>query len=159
MKLTNEVLDKLGKHTGKLICPKDFLTCTKSRKGALAIASSLDHRSDLMPVLFKINCDSSVAIAELSMKDSVVINVFDMFTVFRVKYVNRGPVSVIKIEPADEDGRSLAREYRKKHDSESVQNLLDQLLAPSKPPGRLSPIEQPQLLQNESIDLSPNDVR
>jgi hypothetical protein len=170
MKMTNEYLDKLENHFGELICPKGFLLCSQSRKTALEIASSPNHRPDLIPVLFKITYDRSVPIAELPKKNAAPLMVFDIFTVFRVKYVNRGPVSIVKLEPADEDGRRLGREYRMKYESESVQDLLEQLLSPPKPPARLPPLQLsliqppstpdlPQIPPPTSSDLSPDEVR
>jgi hypothetical protein len=157
MKMTNEYLDKLEKHIGQLICPKGFLQCSQSRKTALDIASSTEHRPDLMPVLFKITYDSSVPIAELHYKDTPAVMVFDVYTVFRVKYVSRGPVSNVKLEVADDDGAKLAQEYRMKHKKENLQTLLDKVLYPPEPPVRFSPLPQssrplsvvPDLLSNE----------
>jgi hypothetical protein len=133
MKLTDELLNRLMNHTGKLICPKGYFTWIKSKTTALKFACSSEHRTDLKPVLLKMTCEPSIPIGELSMKNAPTQIVLDLYTVFRVTYVNRGPVSSVRIEPADEDGRSIARGYRTKHKSESVQNLLDQLLILSKP--------------------------
>lgn len=156
MKMTNEYLDKLENHFGELICSKDYLLCSQSRKTALEMASSPDHRPDLMSVLFKITYDRSIPIAEISNKDSSSsLILFDVYTVFRVKYVNRGQISIVKIDPADEDGRKQAREYRMKYQSETVENLLEQVLSPPKPPVRLSSHQQPVV----SPDVSPKEVR
>lgn len=143
LKVTNEELEKLMKHTGKLICPKGFFTCNKSRKAALDFARTVDYRLDLRPVLFKINCPPSVPIGELPMQGIAGLAVFDVDTAFRVKCVNHGPVSIVKLEPADTDGRNLARAYRMNYKSENVQNLLEQLVAAPKPPARLPPIQRP----------------
>ncbi len=157
--MTNEFLDKLETHLDELMCVKGFLICIQSRKIALEAANSPEHRPDLVPVLFKITYDRSVPLAELSNKDNASSLVFDVYTAFRVKYVNRGQVSIVKIELADEDGRQLAREYRMKNRSESVQTLLDQLLFASKYPAKLS-LDQPALLTECVLpDLSPNEVR
>jgi len=157
--MTNEFLDKLENHFGELICTKGFLTCSQSRRVALEAANSPEHRPDLVPVLFKITYDRSVPLAELSNKSTASSMVFDIYTAFRVKYVNRGQVSIVKIELADEDGRQLARDYRMKHRSESVQTLLDQLLFPSKYPAKL-PSHEPALLTECVLpELSPNEVR
>ena len=118
--MTKESLHRLIKHTGKLICPKGFFTCTKSKKAALDLAQSADYRSDLRPVLFKINCDSTVPFAELPMKDTSGLIVFNVYTAFRVKSVNRGSLSIIKLEPADEDGANLALAYRMKYTAETL---------------------------------------
>lgn len=133
MRMSSEILDKLEQHVGQLICPKGYLQCCQSRKIALETASSLDHRPDLMAVLFKINFDSSVSVAELHHKDALPTMIFDVYTVFRVKYVSRGPVTVVKIDAADECGVKLARDYRLKHKKETVQTLLEHLTIPSKP--------------------------
>ena len=143
--MTREDLQKLKKHTGKLICPKGFFTCNKSRRVALDFAQIPNYRRDLKPVLFKINCPSSVLIGEIPMTSTPGLIVFDVYTAFRVKHVKRGPVSIVKLEPADEDGRNLAHAYRMIYKSQNVQSLLDQLLAFSKPPAQLSPIQRPPL--------------
>ncbi len=157
--MTNEFLDKLENHSGALICTKGFLICSQSRRIALEAANSPDHRPDLIPVLFKITYDGSVPLAELSNRDTASSMVFDIYTAFRVKYVKRGQVSIVKIEPANEDGRQLARDYRMKHRSESVQNLLDQLLFPSKYPTTLSPCQPAPSTECLLPNLSPNEVR
>jgi hypothetical protein len=150
--MTNEFLDKLENHSGKLICPKGFLICSQSRKIALEAVNSSNHRPDLVPVLFKITYDRSVPLAELSNTGAESSSlVFDVYTAFRVKYVNRAQVSVVQIEPANEDGRKLALDYRMKHRSKSAQNLLDQLLFPARSAVRL--------LQCVSPDFPPNEVR
>jgi hypothetical protein len=143
LKVTNEGLKKLMEHTGKLICPKGFFTCMKSRKAALDFARSSDYRIDLRPLLFKINYPPSVPIGEIPMTGTSGLIVFDVYTAFRVKSVDRGPVSVVKLEPADEDGRDLARAYRAQYQSENVQSLLDELSTLSKPLSRLPPIQRP----------------
>ncbi|CAF3923030.1 unnamed protein product [Rotaria sp. Silwood2] len=159
LKMTNELLEKLTTHTGKLICPKGFFSCTTSRVAALELARSPDYRPDLKPVLFKVYCDSSVPIGELSAKDMSTLIVFDVYTAFRVKWVSRGPVSIVDLEPADEDGRNLAREYRKKFKSSKIQSLLDQLLVFPKPPPRLPPIKRvPTPPKNQVSQILPKKV-
>jgi hypothetical protein len=156
MKITNEFLDKLENHFGELICAKGFLICSQSRRIALEAANSPDHRPDLIPVLFKITYDRSIPLAELFNKSTAPCMLFDFYTAFRVIHVNRAQVSIIKIEPADEDGRKLARDYRMKHKSESVQNLLDQLLFPSKYPAKLPSRQSASLSECVLPDISPN---
>jgi tetratricopeptide (TPR) repeat protein len=151
MKLTREDLRRLMKNTGKMICAKGFFTCTRCKKAALDLARSPDYRPDLRPVLFKINCDPSVPFGELPMKSAPGLIVFDVYTAFRVKYVNRGLVSVVKIEVANEDGRRLTREYRMKCGSENVQSLLGQLSALPKPSTQLPPIERPSPSTSEVL--------
>jgi hypothetical protein len=145
MKVTREGLEKLMKHTSKLICPKGFFICNKSKNAALNLARSSDYRPDLRPVLFKIHCPPSVSIGELPVIGFDGLIVFDVYTTFRVKYVNRGPVSIVKLEPADEIGRNLARDYRMKYKSENVYSLLDQLSTLPKPPAPSSPMHHSSL--------------
>ncbi len=158
MKMSNEYLDQLEKHTGKLICPKGFLLCTQSRKIALEVASSTNHRPDLIQVLLKITYDTSVPLAEITNQETGTRMIFDVYTVFRVKYVKRGAISTVKIEPADDNGRKLARDYRMKYQSESIQEILDELLSPPKPPVKLPPLEQSLSPLSILSDLSPNEV-
>jgi len=157
LKVTREGLQKLTKHTGKLICPKGFFTCTKSKKVALDLAQLPNYRLDLRPVLFKINCPPSVLIGEIRLTGTPGLIVFDVYTAFRVKSVKRGPVSIVKLEPADEDGRNLALAYRMIYKSQNVQSLLDQLLEVSKPPARLPSIQESSL--NVIPKMMPKKVR
>ena len=57
MKLSNELLDRLTNHTGKLICPQPYFFWIRSKMTALKFASSTNYRTDLNPVLFKISCE------------------------------------------------------------------------------------------------------
>jgi hypothetical protein len=151
LKLTNEDLEKLIKHTEKLICPKGFFIRTKSRKLALNLAQSPNYRLDLRPVLFKINCPLSIHIGEVPMIGTSGLVVFDVYMAFRINYVNRDSVSVVNLEPADEVGRNLARAYRMKYKSENVQTLLDQLSTLPKYPARLSPIQRSPSLPSANV--------
>jgi hypothetical protein len=92
LKITNEGLEKLTKHTGKLICLKGFFTCNKSRKVDLDLARSSNYRPDLRPALLKINCPPFVPLGEVPTVGTGGLVVFDVYTAFCVKYVNRGPV-------------------------------------------------------------------
>ena len=134
MKLSNEILDKFEAHVGQLVCTSGFFPCTKSRTNALTLASLPAYRSDLLPVLFKIDCDASSLYTELANKYSSPMIVFDICTAFRIVYINRGPMSVIKMKTAGEDGKKIALEYLEKHKDETIQSLLDELLRPPKPP-------------------------
>lgn len=134
MKLSNDLLEQLTNHTGKLICPQAYFFWIKSKMTALKFASSTNYRTDLNPVLFKISCEPSSPVGEISTNDSPTQIVFDLYSVFRVIYVNRGPVSTVRLELADEDARSIVRGYRTKHKSETIQSLLDQLFIVQKPP-------------------------
>lgn len=143
IKMTQELLEKLVNHTGKLICPKGFFTCTTSRVAALDLVRASDYRPDLKPVLFKLNCDSSVRIGELQGKDSSTLIVFDVYTAFRIKWVTLGPVSIVELESADKDGRNMALEYKTRTKSSNMEKLLNQLSVFPKPPPRLPPIKRP----------------
>ncbi|CAF0924362.1 unnamed protein product [Rotaria sp. Silwood1] len=159
IKMTDELLEKLINHTGKLICPKGFFTCTTSRVAALELARSPDYRPDLKPVLFKVYYDSSVPIGELPGKDMSTLVIFDVYTAFRVKWVSCGPVTIVDLEPADEDGRNLAQEYKKKFKSPNIQDLLDKLLVVPKPPPRLPPIKRASTPPtNHASKISPKKV-
>lgn len=152
MKLTSEFVDKLEQHAGKLMCASGFFTCTKSRTAALALASSSSRRPDLMPVLFKIDCDSSASFVELSTDGTLIQVVFDTYTAFRVMCVNRGHMSVVKMKTAAEEGRQMAKEYKRDHKGEDIQILLDELLIPPKPP---TPPPPPA----PTVDTQPTEVR
>lgn len=147
IKMTKELLDKLVNFTGKLMCPKGFFTCTTSRATALELARAPDYRPDLKPVLFKVYCNSSVPLGELAMRDSSKLIIFDAYSTFRIKWITLGPVSIVDLEPANNDGQRLAQEYKTRFKSSNVQNLLNQLLAVPKPPARaerLPPINRPK---------------
>jgi hypothetical protein len=53
---------------------------------------------------------------------------------FRVVYVNRDQMSVVKLKTASEAGKKIAFEYCEKYKSETIQSLLDEILRPPKPP-------------------------
>merc|ERR1712110_392295 len=91
-----------------------------------------------MPVLLKISYDKSISLFELINKNNEAHFVSDVYTVFRVKYVNRSQMTTIKIEIANEYGRKFAETYRMKHQSESVDQLLQELSAP---PAKLPSIQ------------------
>lgn len=134
MKLPNDILDKIEKNTGKLICTNGFFICTKSRTTAMAIAtsSSLSQNSDLSPVLLKIDCDPSIPFVEIPKDKNSLQVIFDVYTTFRILCVNRDQITIIKIKIANDDGKQIAKEYKKKHKETNVQILLNQLLLPVK---------------------------
>jgi hypothetical protein len=134
MKLSGELLDRFEAQVGQLVSTSGFFPCTKSRTNALNLASLSAYRPDLSPVLFKINCDTSTLFVELANKYSSPLIVFDICTAFRVVYVNRGSMSVIKMKAAGESGKKIAVEYLVEHKDETIQSLLDELLQPPKPP-------------------------
>jgi hypothetical protein len=134
MKLSSELLDRFESHVGQLMCTSGFFPCTKSRTNALTLASLPTYRPDLLPVLFKIDCDPSSLFTEISNKHSAPIIAFDVCMAFRVVYVNRGQMSVVKMKAAREIGKKSALEYLEKHKGETLHSLLDELLRPPKPP-------------------------
>jgi hypothetical protein len=143
MKLSSDLIDKLEKHAGELICTSGFFICTKSRTIAMNFASSSSRRPDLSSVLFKIDCDQSVPFSELLTDGKSVQIAFDVYTVFRVMCVSRGQMSVVKMKTASEEGKQIVRAYKKKHREENTQILLDELLVPPEPPTPLLPQPPP----------------
>ena len=134
MKLSNGLLDQFEGHVGQLFCTNGFFPCTKSRTNALTLASLPAYRSDLLPVLFKIDYDASSLCTELPQKQSTPVVVFDTCMAFRVVYVHRGPMSIVKMKTAGEAGKKIALEYLEKHKDEAIQSIMDELLKPPKPP-------------------------
>lgn len=130
LKISRSKLEHLSKHTGKLICPKGFFTCQKSRKLAIDVARGNNYRPDLRSVLFKIICPPNVPCGEVP---SIGLVVFDVYMAFRIKCVNRGPISIVKLEPADDDGRNCARNYRTINKTDNLDRLLEQLAELPKP--------------------------
>ena len=140
MKLSSELLSKFEAHIGQVMCTSGFFPCTKSRTNALTIASLPTYRSDFQPVLFKIDCDASSSLTELSMKHMSPLVVFDICMVFRIVYVNRGQMSIIKMKTAGDIGKKIALNYLEKHPNEKIQSLIDELLIFSPvPPQSTSP--------------------
>lgn len=133
MALSKAYIDQLDAHTGKLICPKGYFTCIKSRSAALATANSRNGRSDRLPVLFKLTSDKSVPMGELSTKNEPTQTVFDFYTAFRIVYVVRDTVTTVKIECAAISGKNIAREYIDKHGQQEVKHLLQYGSLVSKP--------------------------
>ncbi|CAF0911025.1 unnamed protein product [Rotaria sp. Silwood1] len=134
MKLSSEILDKFEAHVGQLICTSGFFPCTKSRTNALTLASLPTYRPDLLSVLFKIDCDASALFTVLSNKQSTSLIVFDICMTFRIVYVNRGQMSIVKLKTAGEAGKKIALEYLEKHPNETIPTLIDEILKPSEPP-------------------------
>ncbi|CAF1330185.1 unnamed protein product [Rotaria sp. Silwood1] len=149
MKLSSELVEKFVKNTGGLICTSWFLVCTKSRTAALTAASSPIYRPDLIPVLFKIDCDSTTPYFELSKNVSPSIIVFDACTAFRILYISQDQMVIVKMKIATDDGRKVARDYKEKHGSIAIETLLDQLVEPSKARILKQPLEHP--IKNKGI--------
>lgn len=134
MKLSNELLDQFEAHLGQLVSTTGFFPCTKSRTNALTLASSPAYRPDLSPVLFKVDCDASSLYMELVNKYPSPLLAFDICSAFRIVYVNRGPMTVIKMKTANENGRKLALMYMEEHANATIPALLDELMKPPTPP-------------------------
>ncbi|CAF2782598.1 unnamed protein product [Rotaria sp. Silwood2] len=134
MKLSSELLDKFEAHVGQLICTSGFFPCIKSRTNALTLASLPAYRPDLLSVLFKIDCDASSLFTEISNKQTTPLIVFDVCMAFRIVYVNRGQMSIVKLKTEGEAGKKIALEYLEKHPKETIISLIDELLKPPKPP-------------------------
>ncbi|CAF3321431.1 unnamed protein product [Rotaria sp. Silwood2] len=137
MKLPSKLLESFEMHTGKIMCACGFFTCTKSRTIALELVSSSGYRSDLSSVLFKIDCDASVKLVEVSTENRSSIVIFDVGTTFHIIYINRGTTSIIKLKAVPDEGKKMAREYKDNHKGETIKTMLDQLL--TSPKQRLSP--------------------
>lgn len=150
LKISHEDLEKLSKNTGKLLCAKGFFTCYKSRTTALDIARGFDYRPDLRPVLLKITCPPTVPRGEIP---AIGLIVFDVYMAFRIKFVTHGPVSIVKLEPADEEGRNCARDFRSKSPKAKIDQLLEQLAEMTKPPAAASADERPSTPPSPSLAL------
>ena len=153
MKLPSQLVDQFEMHTDKLMCASGFFTCTKSRTVALELASAPGYRSDLSSVLFKIDCDPSTNLTDVSTEGRPPVVIFDAATAFRIICVNRGAISIVKIKTVPDEGKKLALQYIEDHKEETVQELLDQLSvlpkSPSPPPSQSS---QPLSAPNKSFE-------
>ncbi|CAF4482044.1 unnamed protein product, partial [Rotaria magnacalcarata] len=67
-------------------------------------------------------------------KNSSPMIAFDACMIFRIVYVNRGPMSIIKLKTAGDAGKKIALDYLENHPNETIQSLVDELLKPLKPP-------------------------
>lgn len=143
MKLSNELLDKFQAYIGQLVCTNGFFPCTKSRANALALASLPSYRPDLAPVFFKIDCDASSLYTDLPTKQPGSMIVFDICTAFRIVYVKRDPMTVIKMKTAGEFGKKIALHYLEQHSNESIQSLMEELVKSLKPPTPPPPTPPP----------------
>ena len=134
MKLSSELLDRFEAHIGQVVCTNGYFPCTKSRTNALALASLPAYRPDLLPTFFKIDCDALSLYVELTNKYPSPLVAFDICTAFRVVYVNRGPMTVIKMKTDGEYGRKIALEYLEQHAGATIKSILDELTKPPTPP-------------------------
>lgn len=134
MKLPNSMLEQFEAHVNQLVCANGFFPSTRSRASALALASLPAYRPDLLPVLFKIDCDPSTSFVELTDKNPSSIVAFNIDTTFTIVYVNRGPMTVIKMKAAGEQGKKIAVEYLQQHKDKQIYELLDELAKPPTPP-------------------------
>ncbi|CAF3838221.1 unnamed protein product [Rotaria sordida] len=164
MKLSNELLDKFKAHVGQLVCTSGFFPCVKSRVNALTLASYPAYRTDLLPVLFKIDCDASTPCIELVQKNSPPLMIFDICTAFHIIYVNRDQMTVIKMKTANEMGKKIGWDYIEKHKNETIQSILDELMKPPvhPKPGTLPPlrpISSPTSSQKKDSNLTAEEIK
>lgn len=134
MKLPNEVVDKFEAHVGQMVSTSGFFPSTRSRSNALALASLPAYRPDLLPVLFKIDCDQLSVYIELTNKYPSPLLAFELCSAFRIVHVNRGAITVIKIKTDHDNGRRLASRYLEQHANVTLESLIDELITPPKPP-------------------------
>ncbi|CAF0930238.1 unnamed protein product [Adineta steineri] len=153
MKLPAELIDMFETHTGQLVCANGFFMCSKMRNVELQSAASPGYRTDLISVLFKIDFDASAHFAEVLLENNSTIIVFDVATSFRVICVNRGPMSIIKLKTAVEDGKKVASQYKENNKGKTLQVLLDELSAPPKPPTppKIEVRKEPNPVSNSQI--------
>lgn len=133
MKLTRNLVDTFVKNTGKTVCASGFFTSIKSRAIALDMALSPEYRSDLSPVLFKIHCNSSADFTEIPEDNRTSSFVFDIAANFRIIFINRGKMTVVKMRTLCNDDDRISRELKINHRRETIQTLYDELLAAAKP--------------------------
>lgn len=134
MKLSNEIINKFEAHIGQLVSTSGFFPSTRSRSNALALASLPAYRPDLLPVLFKIDCDQLSVYIDLANKYPSPLLAFELCSAFRVVHVNRGAITVVKLKTDRDSGRRLASRYLDQHSDVTIQSLLDELITPPKPP-------------------------
>ncbi|CAF4541955.1 unnamed protein product [Rotaria sp. Silwood1] len=164
MKLSNELLDKFKAHVGQLVCTSGFFPCIKSRANALTLATLPAYRTDLLPVLFKIDCDASTPCIEVVNKNSSPLMVFDICTAFHIIYVNRDQITIIKMKTAGQIGKKIACDYIEQHKDEIVQTLLDELMKPPmrQKPGTLPPLRprsRPTSSQKKDSNLTAEEIK
>jgi hypothetical protein len=135
MKLSSEFVDRFEAHVNKLVCTGGFFPCVKSRTNALALASLPTYRPDLLPVLFKIDCEPTDLFIEiantLSSSSTSSSIVFDVCMAFRVICIKRGEMTIIKLKTAGGSGKRIAQDYLAEHTHETMESLLDRLLTSS----------------------------
>ncbi|CAF2064110.1 unnamed protein product, partial [Rotaria magnacalcarata] len=133
MKLTRQMVDTFAMNTGRIVCASGFLTCIKSRATALDLALSPEYRPDHASVLFKIHCNSSSYFAEIPSDNRELSFVFDLGVNFRIIFINRGKMTVIKMRTVSDEDDKLSQTYKSNHRRATIQTLFDELLASSKP--------------------------
>jgi hypothetical protein len=90
----------------------------------LATASLPMYRPDFLPVLFKIDCESTDPFIEISNQVLSSSVVFDICMVFRVLCINRGQMTTIKLKIAGKYGKRIAQDYLVKHNDETMETLV-----------------------------------
>ena len=159
MKMSKQVVDQFERYTGQLVCASSFIACNKSRALALNLATSPGYRSDLLSILFEIECDDTVKVIETPIQNRSSMSIFDIGTTFRSICFHRDTIVVIKMRAISGDGKRLAQEYKDNHREISVTTLLKQLAQlPSSSPTQSSrsteTYEAEELVKNGQIDLA-----
>lgn len=127
MKVTPEIIERFEKHLGHLVCATDFFTCTKSRAMALELATSFRSRTDLLVILFKIDCDATVKVRQTPVPNRPSVFVFDIGTTFRLLSFSRQTMIVIKLRAVAGEGKRFVQEYKQTHRDVSIPTLLKEL--------------------------------
>ena len=110
MKLEKQLVDYFKFYNNKMVCVSGFFSCDKLRPTALQTALSPGFRPDLLPVLFKIECDLSLNIVH---GESILV--FEPGTTFRILCVSGETPTVIKLRAVPEDAKRFVREYKDAH--------------------------------------------
>ena len=158
MKLSNEIINKFEAHIGQMVSTSGFFPSIRSRSNALALASLPAYRPDLLPVLFKIDCDQLSVYIDLTNKYPTPLLAFELCSAFRIVYVNRGAITVIRLKTDRDSGRRLASRYLDQHPDVTMQSLLDELITPPKPPTPPPPPPPPPKSERQPKSSS-NPVR
>ncbi|CAF4128050.1 unnamed protein product [Rotaria sp. Silwood2] len=118
-KLTKKELKKLKKNEGALICMNGYLSANRHRSSALDVAMKPTKRSDLISVIFEIECNirelgENIIFADISQYSEYPDRqevLFDVKTTFRLKNTQRlAQVWLVKMN-ASNDGQKIVTDY------------------------------------------------
>ncbi|CAF1087918.1 unnamed protein product [Adineta ricciae] len=138
--LTKKDFDNIRDNEGKLISTNGFLSTSRSRERALRFAQQTTKRTDVVPVLYVIQCpvrelDESFIFADI-MKLSVYPKeqevLFDLSAAFKINSVQKdGTIWIINLTASNE-AHSIVKEYlelqRKEIQEKSAAILLGRLM-------------------------------